>query len=345
MRIRREIPLISVGIMVLVGLLVGSSTSAQAKEVNLSYAGWFPASAQHSVVTKNFLHEIEKRTKGKVKITYHAGGALAPPPGVYDALMKGVADMGTVLPAYTPGQFPLLTIAEYPHWWFLGMIGSKVVNEAVANFKPAELNNVKVLYLYATAPLGLGTLKPVSTVNDLKGLKVRSTGISAALMRALGATPVSMPRSQAYEAMRKGVVDSILSTGETLLGFREFEIVKAFQPWRFYCTIMFQAMSLKTWNSLPREVQNTIEKVSKEYALIEAVAWDHSDVMGLDYAKEKGVVINPWTRAELSKVRETTDRVLKEYVAETKAKGLPAQEFLDEIQGLTEKYAPYKFPF
>jgi TRAP-type C4-dicarboxylate transport system substrate-binding protein len=345
MKMKKEILFVPIGIMLLVGLLVASSISAQAKEIKLSYAGWFPASAQHSVVTKDFLREIEKRTNGKVKITYHAGGSLAPPPGVYDALLKGVANMGTVLPAYTPGQFPLLTIAEYPHWWHLGMIGSKVVNEAVANFKPAELNNVKVLYLYATAPLGVGTLKPVNTLDDLKGLKVRSTGISAALMRALGATPVSMPRSQAYEAMRKGVVDSILSTGETLLGFREFEIVKAFQPWRFYCTIMFQAMSLNTWNSLPRKVQKTIEEVSKEYALVEAIAWDHSDVMGLDYAKEKGVVINPWTRAELAKVRAITDQVLKKYVADTKAKGLPAKEFLDEIQRLTDKYAPYKFPF
>lgn len=341
---RKKTSFILVGTL-LVGLFVGISTSVQAKDIKLSYAGWFPATAQHSVVTKAFLKEIEKRTNGKVKITYHGGGALTPPPGVYDALLKGVADMGTVLPAYTPGQFPLLTIAEYPHWWPLGLIGSRVVSEACANLKPAELDNVRVLYMYATAPLGLGTLKPVNSLGDLKGLKVRSTGISAAVMRALGATPVSMPRSQAYEAMRKGVVDSILCEGETLLGFREFEIVKVFQPWRFYCTIMFQAMSLKTWNSLPPHIQKTIDEVSKEYAFIEAIAWDQSDVMGLEYAQEKGVVVNPWTRAEIAKVRAITDQVIKKYVAETESNGLPAQKFFDEIKYLTEKYAPYKFPF
>lgn len=316
-----------------------------AKEINLSYAGWFPATTEHAVVTKAFLSEIEKRTNGKVKITYHGGGSLTPPPGVYNALRKGVADMGTVLPAYTPGQFPLLTIAEYPHWWHLAVIGSKIVNEACENLKPKELDGVKVLYLYTTAPLGLGSMRPVNSLDDLKGLKVRSTGISASLMRDLGATPVSMPRSEAYEAMRKGIVDSILSTGETLLGFREYEIIKVFQPWRFYCTVMFQAMSLKTWNALPADVKNVIEEVSKEYALIEAIAWDHADVMGYDFAKEKGIEINTWPRSELIKMRKYTDQTLMKYVKDIETKGMPAKEFLDEINRLTKKYAPFEFPF
>ena len=207
----RGMSLMSVGIIFLSGLTISNSAWAQARPITLSYAGWMPGAHQHTVITKRFLQEIETRTQGRVKITFYGDGALAPPQGIYDALRKGVANMGSVLPAYTPGQFPLLTIAEYAHWWPMGVIGSNVVTEACANFRPAELGSVKVLYLVATAPLGLGSLKPVKTLEDLKGLKVRSTGVSADLMRALGATPVSMPRSEAYEAMRKGVVDSILS--------------------------------------------------------------------------------------------------------------------------------------
>ena len=130
-----------------------------------------------------------------------------------------------------------------------------------------------------------------------------------------------------------------------MLGFREFEVVKVFQPWRFYSTIIFHGMALSTWNSLPPDVQKTIDEISKEYAVIEAIAWDQADIMGYDYAQERGVAMNPWKRTELKRARAITDGVLKEYVTTTKAKGLPAQEFLGELQRLTIKYSPYEFPF
>ena len=73
--------------------------------------------------------------------------------------------------------------------------------------KPKALENVKVLYLHAHGPGLLHTKKPVKTLEDLKGMKIRSTGFSAKVVEALGAVPVAMPQGETYEALSKGIVD------------------------------------------------------------------------------------------------------------------------------------------
>ena len=68
--------------------------------------------------------------------------------------------------------------------------------------------------------------KPVNKLEDLKGMKIRCTGTSSKIVTHLGATPVAMPQTEAYDALQKGVVDGVMSPIETAKGWKFAEVVK-----------------------------------------------------------------------------------------------------------------------
>lgn len=91
----------------------------------------------------------------------------------------------------------------------------------------AEYKGVKLLGLFATEAYPLATNKPVRTLKDLKGLKLRAAGGPPADMtKALGAVPVTIPMPDTYLALQKGVIDGYWYSHESVLGFRTYEVTK-----------------------------------------------------------------------------------------------------------------------
>ena len=171
------------------GLLFGAVpvVSAQDKVITLNYANFFPAPSPHSALAEQWGKEIEKRTNGKVKITFFHGGTLAPAAQIYDSTVQGIADMGFSVLAYTRGKFPLTEVIDIPLGLKTGVTATKLINAYYKKFQPKEFDEVKVLYLHAHGP-GLihTTKKPVQKLEDLKGLKLRATGLSAKIVTSPG---------------------------------------------------------------------------------------------------------------------------------------------------------------
>ncbi len=87
----------------------------------------------HINIFEPFAKEVFSRTEGRVEIVVHAGNALASPPDTYDAVVSGVAGMGFVLPAYTPGRFPMTQILEYPFMFTSAMQANLTAREMKKN--------------------------------------------------------------------------------------------------------------------------------------------------------------------------------------------------------------------
>ena len=179
---------------------------AKEEVVELSYSIFFPPTHAQGIAGANWAKEIEKRTNGRVKINVYAGGTLAKAPETYTAVTGGIADIGMSCFAYTRGRFPVMEAVDLPLGYPDGKTATRAANEFYKKMKPAELDDVKVLYLHAHGPGLLHTKKPVKTIADMKGLKVRSTGFSAKVVTALGGVPVAMAQPATYEALQKGVV-------------------------------------------------------------------------------------------------------------------------------------------
>ncbi len=116
--------------------------------------------------------------------------------------------------------------------------------------------------MHAHGPGILASKKPVKSLADLKGLKVRATGLSAKIVEALGGTPVAMSQPETYEALSKGVVEATLCPIETLKGWKQGEAIEYVVDSTAigYTTAMFVVMNKEKWAALPADVQKVFDR-------------------------------------------------------------------------------------
>jgi TRAP-type C4-dicarboxylate transport system substrate-binding protein len=314
-------------------LLIGAG-SGQAKTIELTYSTFFPAPHIQAILATEWAKEVGKRTQGAVKVTVFAGGTLTPANQCYDGVVKGISDIGMSVLSYTPGRFPLMEAIDMPLGYKNGSQATRLINAFYKKYQPKELEDTKIMFLMAHGPGILNSKKPVTKLEDLKGMKIRCTGTSSKVVSHLGATPVAMPQTETYDALQKGVVDGVMSPIETAKGWKLAEVVKyhTMNYGSAYSLGFFVAMNKQKWNSLPKDIQTTIEKINQEWIDKSGQAWDQSDKDGIEHTKSKGNQIINLPKQEEERWAKLVRPIIDEYVSAMKAKGLPGEEALKFCQ-------------
>ena len=321
-------------------LMPGLASAAEGKTFNLTYSIFFPPTHGQCKAGVEWAQEVEKRTNGAVKITVFPGGTLTKADQCYDGVVNGISDIGMSCFAYNRGRFPLMEAVDLPMGYPNGRIATRVADEYTRTMAPKELDDVKVLYIHAHGPGLLHTQKPVATMEDLKGMKIRSTGLSAKVVEALGGVPVAMPQPETYESLQKGVVDGTFTPIETLKGWRQAEVVRSTTD-SFsvgYTTAMYVVMNQSKWNALPADIQKTIEEINREWVDYHGKIWDDLDIEGRNYTQSLGNAIVPLTEAESKRWAERVQPIIDEYANAQKAKGLDGEKAVETIRALIEKH-------
>ncbi len=309
---------------------VSEPAFAQSKPVELSYSIFFPAPHKNNVLAGEWAKEVEKRTHGRVKITIFPGGTLTPADKCYDGVVKGISDIGMSVLGYTRGKFPLTEVIDLPLGYKTGLAATTLISKYYEQFKPKELDEVKVLYLHAHGPGLLYTKKAVYKLEDLKGMRIRCTGLSAKVVSALGGTPVAMPMGDTYDALKRGMVEGSMAPQESLEGWKWGEVVKYLTEsyGSAYSTGFFVVMNKEKWNALPADVQKTIETIDGEWVEKTGKNWDEIEKSGRAFSVKLGNQIIPLSKEENERWVKAVSPILGEYVQEMKAKGLPGDEAL-----------------
>ena len=315
-------------------LFIPVQSLAKEKKVRLSYSIFFPPSHAQCIAGEAWAKEIEKRSNGQVEITVYPGGTLTKAPQVYDGVVNGISDIGMSCFAYTRGRFPLLEGLDLPVGYPDGKTATKIATAITKEFNPKEVQDTKVLYIHAHGPGVLHTKKrPVQQLADLKGLKIRSTGLSAKIVKTLGALPVAMPQGDTYEALQKGTVDGTIGPIEVLKGWKQGEVIKYSTdlPGIGYTTSMFVVMNKSKWQALPDNLKKIFEDVSSEWVAVQGQAWDDADAAGRAYTLEKGNKIYALSEAESAKWKAKVKPILDDYIKKTTSKGLPGDKVVARI--------------
>jgi len=319
--------------LVLVALPLFTSCSAPTatETIELTYSNFFPPTHLHSMLAEQFCEEINKRTVGRVEITYYPGGTLTPAPQVYSGIVEGISDMGMSVLAYSMGRFPATELVDMPHGYPNGWVATMVANDFYKEYQPEEFDDVHVLYFHAHGPGVLFTTeKPVYKLEDLKGLIIRSTGIGAKIIEALGAEGYGGSQGEAYELMSKGTVDGSLTPREVLKGWNQAEVVRYVTGCYDvgYTANMFVVMNKDTWDSLPGDVQRVFTEVCEEWAEKHARVWTYYDKAGIDYFLTfEGRELIELSPQEMTRWVEATRPLIDKYISEKTAMGLPAADY------------------
>jgi TRAP-type C4-dicarboxylate transport system substrate-binding protein len=221
-----------------------------------------------------------------------------------------------------------------------GLVASKVINDYYKKFKPKEFDEVQVMYLHGHGPGILHSKKPIEKLEDVKGLKIRCTGMAAKIAGALGATPVAMPMGDTYDALSRGVVDASMAPQEALQGWKWGEVVKyTTEDWgASYSTGMFVVMNKQKWNAIPPDLQKIIEKINEEYIEKQGKTWDDIEKVGRDFTIARGNKIISLSPDENRRWEKVVKPLLDEYKKNMKDKGLPGEEALSFYLQTIYKY-------
>jgi TRAP-type C4-dicarboxylate transport system substrate-binding protein len=306
-------------------------TTVKAETIKLTYSNFFPATHIQSKLAEQWCKEVEKRTKGKVKVEYYPGQTLTKAKVVYDGVVQGLSDVGMSVLGYTRGRFPLMEVVDLPLGYRSGAAATKVANTVYEKFKDKALTDTKVMYLHAHGPGLVHTKgKAVRKLEDMKGLKIRSHGTSAKVVKALGGTPVAMPMPETYQALQKGVVDGAVYPLEANKGWKLGEVID-YATLDFpaaYTTTFFVVMNKDKWNALPADVKKTITEINKEWRVKHGKAWDASDAEGVKFLKAKKRTLIDLSPEEGKRWQKAVQPVFEGYVKAMAAKKLPGKEAL-----------------
>ncbi len=325
------------GAFVLVLLLAGGAQAAQVVELSLNLVTP-PGHVRNEYLIRPWIKLVEEKSGGTLKITPYYAASMAPVAQAYEAAVTGIADLSEGLIYSTPGVFPLTEIVMLPG---LGL-GSSAIPYGENMWKAykavpemaAEWKATKVLWLTSSPPtVFLMRTKPVHTVDDLKGMKIRiSSAISTRVAEQLGFVPISLPIGEVYQAMEKGVIDGSLLSYELLPARRLGEVTKSITHVPLVTDAFFMVMNKDTWNSLSAEHKAVIDSVSGDFAVAWAgKVWDDNDRRGAE-AFPNLEYIRP-SPAEMKRFEDKLVQIKFDYAADLEKKGLPARRVLDIIMG------------
>ncbi|MBU1002296.1 MAG: TRAP transporter substrate-binding protein [Proteobacteria bacterium] len=307
---------------------------AQAESMKLTYSNFFPPTHVQSQLAEAWCKEVETRTHGAVSIDYFPGGTLTQAKQCYDGVVEGLSDIGLSVLAYSRGRFPTMAAVDLPLGYKNGVAATKIANGVFEHFQPKEFDDVQVMYFHAHGPGLLHTAqKPVHSIEDMQGLKLRATGNSAKVVEALGGTPVAMSMPDSYQAIQKGVVNGGMYPVETNKGWKMGEVVDFMTDSGAvaYTTTFFVVMNKDKWAEIPADAQRAILELNTEWADKHAQAWDESDKVGMEFFKAQGGEVISLTDAEADRWKAACAPMLDVYTSEAAEKGLDGKAILDYI--------------
>ncbi|MFW5971143.1 MAG: TRAP transporter substrate-binding protein [Desulfovermiculus sp.] len=337
----RQIFCLTTFVFAVLSLFTFFSFQSEAQATSMSYSSFFPSTHIQAKTAEAWCEEVEKRTDGRVTINFYPGQTLTKANQTYESVVDGICDIGTSCLAYTPGRFPVMSAVDLPFGYPSGEAATEVANTLYETVKPEEFSGTKVMYFNAHGPGFIHTRKDaVESLDDMKGLKIRSTGMSADVLKALDASPVTMAMPDAYQSLQKGVVDGSIHPVETNKGWNIGEVVdymtKSYATG--YTTTFFVVMNKDKWNSLDSKDQEIIKEINQEWAARHAEAWDTSDEEGMEFFKDQGGEVVTLDDEEDKKWQEAVAPVIEDYKQDLDDKGLNGQEVISTIEDALKQY-------
>ncbi len=314
---------------------------------NIRFSTWHPPAGEECQNTWTpMLEELQKRSNGRITYTPYYGAALGAGPEHYDIVKDGLSDMGYFTATWTPDRFPLTDVLSMPVKVLGKDVAVDVGNDMYERILNSEFpDDVKLLQLNGCVMSFIWTNKPVRTMEDLKGLKIRSPGgLQTYMIESLGAEPVFIPLGDVYLSMETGVIDGIVTCPMLYKAYKLHELGKYAVVATFGCVSEGVIMNRKAYDKLPSDLQDLVVEVVRNPfeltgGLTEEVIQDCMDSMaaeGVEFYDLPAEEAERW----YGKFRED---VVKEWVANMERKGLPGKETILNYKAVLDKYG-VEFP-
>jgi TRAP-type C4-dicarboxylate transport system substrate-binding protein len=304
---------------------------AAEKAISLEFSSQLPATEKMSLTLAEWSREVEKRTNGRVKVTYHPGSTMTTPPQTFDSVMSGIVDIGFGPNGATRGRFPVSEVVDLPWGLKSSYTATNLLNDLVNKFKPKELANVKLLFMLSSPPAVIQSKKPIRNLEALKGFKLHCIGgTSVKVAESLGAVPVVLSSGDLYDALQKGIAGGSFIVYDAITSYK-WEDTLTYTTANYATSLVnngYFVMNKSVWESLPGDIQQIIDNMSREYQEKISKLWDQKERDSIAALTAKGHKTITLSKAEEEKWASRITPLYEDYVKEKSARGLPAPEIL-----------------
>ena len=334
--------------MIVLGATALAAIPALAQEVTLKFHHiWNPQAMASVRVIQPWCDKIAAESAGKMKCQIFPAMSMGgTPPQLVDQVKDGVADLIITLPGYTAGRFPLMEVFELPFMTNSAEAGARAAWDFHNKYAPKEFPGTKLIAMWIHDEGFVHTRdKPVKTLADFKGLKMRApTRQTNRLLAALGASPVGMPLPSIPDAVSKGTIDGFLLPWEVMPSLKLQEMVKFHSetdPTRpaLYSSVFIFGMNQAKYDSLSPDLKKVIDNNSGA-GLTQQIGkiWDESQAPGRKAATDRGNTFYMVPASELDNWVKASAPLYDDWIADMDKRGLPGKQMLQDARSLLVKY-------
>ncbi|HEX3045017.1 MAG TPA: TRAP transporter substrate-binding protein [Bacillota bacterium] len=310
-----------VSLLVFVILAASVPGLAAGAKYNWKLASVLPDSHPVNKALVYFAERVGILSKGQIKITVFANGQLGQESDYLQQCSIGSIEITKISASAASQYIPQLDATGMPFIWRNAEHQFKALDGKVGKMLNAfsEQKGFKMLS-YMDAGFRSFTMrdKPVKTPADLKGMKVRTqqSKLMLDVVAAFGATAVPMGMSDVYTALQAKVIDGWENNEPTVLTYNMQEVCKYYSYTRHTSVPDVLIMNLKTFNSLPKNLQKTVMTAAGEATISQRQIW--ADMIGttVDQLKAKGCIMNEVD--DIKAFQAIVEPAIKSYVATSK---------------------------
>ena len=325
---KHAIPLLTAALLSL------GTASVNGKELSLAYF-MGPKHPMNEGVFTPLAEKIAEASGGELSVRQYPGGALnSSPPKQYSILLDGVTDISFILPGYTADAFPKTNVIGLPGVCDTALSCTEALQRARSELEKEY--NAKVLAMWSNAPPVLITRdKPIRSLEDLQGLKIRVTSKSdAPFVEALGASAVAQSVSVVNQNLANGVIDAIMIDPSGIGSFKLHEPANYITTWFPGSGSSFALlMNRDVYDSLSDAQRAAVDAASgPELSLNAGGTYDAASARGLQLAADAGVELIDWAPGERDKVQAVIDAAMVE-IAQRPVGDSTIEELIDLMKG------------
>ncbi len=312
-----------------------------AAEFELTYSTTYTPTHPYGRADEEWIARIHEQTDGRVQITAFWGGSLITSREGIDELNAGVADMAYIAPIYATSGYDLNRMTPQ---FFYGYDDAQKVLQVYLdlwNEYPQfaeELGGAQVLGYNVGTPMHLMLReKPFTQVSDLQGLRIRSAADYIGALSAAGAEGVTMPMTDTYPSLQRGVLDGVIAPYEALRSLSFAEVINYYSELpHSRGAYPSRAINAQAWDSLPQDIQQVfldnidwLTQATYDYA-------QEAEDAGRSYGEEQGVEFNAVAPEVIAEYSSAFEPAARETAAKLDSAGLPGTEVLEKVRAALE---------
>ncbi|KAA9030687.1 TRAP transporter substrate-binding protein [Niallia endozanthoxylica] len=302
-----------------------------------------PDHVQNAEAFTTFAEDVKGLTDGRVTFEMYTGGSLGGPKDTLENIKTGIMDVGRGIHGYNAGTFEAQSVMLLPFMADGNAEELSIVTQKLHDQFPEiqeEYSDVKLLWVHAADPYAIITKgKAVRSFKDMKGLKLRTPSTEGSeMIEAWGATPVSIPAPEIYDAMQKGVIDGGILPIAAIKDFNLTDLVDYVTIGNFNTNLFYVSMNKDSWNKISPEDQKLIEEkyLGLPMAKQAGQAFDGQKERAEKEAKDAGAEFITLPEEELTKFKESAQTVTDSWIEKMDKKGIDGQKIYDEAVKLIE---------